>query len=122
MSVARAPASQNHSGGLGGGHYTAYGKNFSNGKWYDFNDSSVSPVSSPAQVVSSLGYVLFYRRRDSSLAAPSGLPSAGAEAADDDAEGSASASVAAPAPADAGSEDDDVAGYGRGAGGPGRAF
>ena len=32
-------AVSNHYGGLGGGHYTAYAKN--NGKWYDFNDSSV---------------------------------------------------------------------------------
>ena len=33
-------AVSNHSGGLGGGHYTAYAKNFDNHKWYMFNDSS----------------------------------------------------------------------------------
>lgn len=30
-------AVDNHYGGLGGGHYTAYAKNFYDGKWYDFN-------------------------------------------------------------------------------------
>lgn len=31
----------NHSGGTGGGHYTAYCKNPKTGKWYDFDDSFV---------------------------------------------------------------------------------
>lgn len=48
-------------GGMGGGHYTAYAKN--NGKWFDFNDSSVYPVTED-RVVSSSGYLLFYKRRD----------------------------------------------------------
>lgn len=30
-------AVDNHYGGLGGGHYTAYAKNFYDGKWYDYN-------------------------------------------------------------------------------------
>jgi ubiquitin carboxyl-terminal hydrolase 4/11/15 len=30
-------AVDNHYGGLGGGHYTAYAKNFYDGHWYDFN-------------------------------------------------------------------------------------
>lgn len=30
-------AVDNHYGGLGGGHYTAYAKNFDNGKWYEYN-------------------------------------------------------------------------------------
>jgi len=30
-------AVDNHYGGLGGGHYTAFGKNFFDGNWYDFN-------------------------------------------------------------------------------------
>ena len=34
-----------HSGGASGGHYYAYIKSFANGKWYDFNDSSVSEIS-----------------------------------------------------------------------------
>lgn len=31
----------NHSGGLGGGHYTADCKNLEDDKWYHFNDVSV---------------------------------------------------------------------------------
>lgn len=34
-----------HSGGAMGGHYYAYIKSFEDGKWYNFNDSSVSPIS-----------------------------------------------------------------------------
>ena len=30
-------AVDNHYGGLGGGHYTAYAKNFVDGQWYDYN-------------------------------------------------------------------------------------
>ncbi|KAL5624058.1 hypothetical protein BROUX41_004118 [Berkeleyomyces rouxiae] len=52
-----------HYGGLGGGHYTATAKNFVDGNWYNFNDSSVSRVRDPAGVSSSAAYLLFYRRR-----------------------------------------------------------
>ena len=51
-----------HYGGTGGGHYTAICKNY-DGRWYNYNDSSVS-LSSPGNVVSSSAYVLFYRRRN----------------------------------------------------------
>lgn len=50
-----------HYGSCGGGHYTAICKN--NGRWYDFNDSSVS-ASSESSVVNAAAYLLFYRRRD----------------------------------------------------------
>jgi hypothetical protein len=53
-----------HFGGVGGGHYTAYAKNFATNKWYNFDDSSVSEVNE-ANVVTAAGYVLFYRRKDS---------------------------------------------------------
>jgi len=53
-------AVSNHMGGLGGGHYTAYGKN--NESWYHFNDSSVSTTSSH-NVVSGAAYMLFYKRK-----------------------------------------------------------
>lgn len=43
------------------GHYTAFCKNGDD--WYDFNDSSVSSVSSDS-VVSSGAYVLYYKRKD----------------------------------------------------------
>ena len=52
-----------HFGGVGGGHYTAYAKNVTTGKWYNFDDSSVSEASE-ASLVTSAGYVLFYRRKD----------------------------------------------------------
>jgi len=33
------------------------------GRWYNYNDSSVSPVSDPPSAVTSAAYLLFYRRR-----------------------------------------------------------
>jgi ubiquitin carboxyl-terminal hydrolase 4/11/15 len=56
-------AVDDHWGGLGGGHYTAYAKNFVDGRWYNYNDSSASPVSDPQSAVTSAAYLLFYRRR-----------------------------------------------------------
>uniref|UniRef100_A0A8C7ZI17 Ubiquitin carboxyl-terminal hydrolase n=1 Tax=Oryzias sinensis TaxID=183150 RepID=A0A8C7ZI17_9TELE len=47
-------AVSNHYGGMGGGHYTAYAKNKDDGKWYNFDDSSVSPASEDQIVVSVL--------------------------------------------------------------------
>ena len=55
-------AVSDHSGGLGGGHYTAHAQNFVNKKWYYFNDSSVSECHS-ASVVQASAYVLFYKLR-----------------------------------------------------------
>jgi len=52
----------NHSGGVMGGHYTAYVKNAS-GKWYHFNDTSVSEVSLIESMISPKAYVLFYRKK-----------------------------------------------------------
>jgi ubiquitin carboxyl-terminal hydrolase 8 len=52
----------NHSGGLMGGHYTAYVKN-ANGKWYHFNDTSVSEVGIENSIISTKAYVLFYRKK-----------------------------------------------------------
>lgn len=43
---------------------TAYAKNKVNGKWYYFDDSSVS-VASEDQIVTKAAYVLFYERRNS---------------------------------------------------------
>uniref|UniRef100_A0A8C8FUR9 Ubiquitin carboxyl-terminal hydrolase n=1 Tax=Oncorhynchus tshawytscha TaxID=74940 RepID=A0A8C8FUR9_ONCTS len=45
-------AVSNHYGGMGGGHYTAYGKNKADGKWHYFDDSSVSAASEDQIVVS----------------------------------------------------------------------
>ena len=55
----------NHSGGVFGGHYTSYVKN-ANGKWYHFNDTSVSEVSPGVEsnmIVSPKAYTLFYRKK-----------------------------------------------------------
>ncbi|KAI0408676.1 hypothetical protein F4802DRAFT_548515 [Xylaria palmicola] len=59
-----------HYGGLGGGHYTAYAKNFIDGEWYSYNDSSVSKTTTE-RIVDSSAYMLFYRRRsDGPLGGP----------------------------------------------------
>lgn len=52
-----------HSGGLGGGHYTAVAKHPDNARWFSFNDSFTSETSA-AKAVTSRAYVLFYVRRD----------------------------------------------------------
>lgn len=52
----------NHSGGVMGGHYTSYVKN-ANGKWYHYNDTSVSEVGVNESIVSTKAYVLFYRKK-----------------------------------------------------------
>lgn len=54
-------AVSNHMGGLGGGHYTAYAKNFRDDEWYSFDDSSVSRASVD-RVATPYAYVLFYLR------------------------------------------------------------
>lgn len=76
-------AIDNHYGGLGGGHYTAYAKNFYDACWYEYNgkplfvdhrfnaqltsvDTSVTKLhnqKNPQKVVTSAAYLLFYRRR-----------------------------------------------------------
>ena len=52
----------NHSGGVSGGHYTSFVKN-ANGKWYHFNDISVSEVSLEQQIISTKAYCFFYRKK-----------------------------------------------------------
>lgn len=51
--------SQNHYGGLDGGHYTAYCKNAPKQRWYKFDDHEVSEIST-SSVKSSAAYILFY--------------------------------------------------------------
>jgi ubiquitin carboxyl-terminal hydrolase 2/21 len=51
----------NHSGSTMGGHYTAFVKN-ANGKWYHFNDTSVSEIGVPESIITPKAYVLFYRK------------------------------------------------------------
>mgnify|MGYP000125428299 CR=1 FL=1 len=52
----------NHYGSMHFGHYTAYAKN--NGKWYCYDDSTVTPISDPKNIVTEAAYVLFYERVD----------------------------------------------------------
>ena len=52
----------NHSGSVMGGHYTSFVKN-ANGKWYHYNDTSVSEVGINKQIISSKAYCFFYRKR-----------------------------------------------------------
>uniref|UniRef100_A0A8C9TXS9 Ubiquitin carboxyl-terminal hydrolase n=1 Tax=Scleropages formosus TaxID=113540 RepID=A0A8C9TXS9_SCLFO len=78
-------AVSNHYGGMGGGHYTAYCKNKIDGKWYYFDDSSVSSATED-QIVTKAAYVLFYQRRDEespTKPAPSASLSGAPEAGDD---------------------------------------
>jgi ubiquitin carboxyl-terminal hydrolase 4/11 len=57
-------AVSNHYGSLSFGHYTAYCKNPETGIWYDFNDSSVSRLTSDQDAISNSAYVLYYMRKD----------------------------------------------------------
>ena len=52
----------NHYGGLMGGHYSASIKN-TNGKWYEFNDPSVSLISDLNKLKGKSAYCFFYRKK-----------------------------------------------------------
>ena len=52
----------NHSGGVLGGHYTAFVKN-ANGKWYHFNDTNVTEVTDLQHLISPKAYCFFYRKK-----------------------------------------------------------
>ncbi|XP_006344353.1 ubiquitin carboxyl-terminal hydrolase 5 [Solanum tuberosum] len=51
----------NHYGGMGSGHYTAHIKLLDENRWYNFDDSHISPINEE-DVKSAAAYVLFYRR------------------------------------------------------------
>ena len=59
-----------HSGGAYGGHYYAYIKSFEDGKWYDFNDTTVTPLKEEEEIFNTFGgpgkggtaYLLMYRK------------------------------------------------------------
>eukprot|EP01103_Thecamoeba_quadrilineata_P015501 TRINITY_DN4926_c0_g1_i1.p1 TRINITY_DN4926_c0_g1~~TRINITY_DN4926_c0_g1_i1.p1 ORF type:complete len:741 (-),score=121.36 TRINITY_DN4926_c0_g1_i1:40-2112(-) len=54
----------NHYGGTGGGHYTCFGRNWENDKWYSFNDTICEEINDLESLVTSAAYVLFYERVD----------------------------------------------------------
>jgi ubiquitin C-terminal hydrolase len=56
----------NHSGSVMGGHYTSFVKN-ANGKWYHYNDTSVSEVALPQQIITPKAYCFFYRKRSTNI-------------------------------------------------------
>jgi len=56
----------NHSGSVMGGHYTSFVKN-ANGKWYHYNDTSVSEVALPQQIITPKAYCFFYRKRSANI-------------------------------------------------------
>lgn len=58
-------AVSDHSGSLGGGHYTGFVRAGYDGNWYSTNDSSVRPARA-SHVVSRYNYLLFYKRRTES--------------------------------------------------------
>ena len=61
-----------HTGGAFGGHYFAYIKSFEDGKWYNFNDSTVTALESEEDIFKTFGgkeygqsntaYMLMYRK------------------------------------------------------------
>mmetsp|Transcript_21063 Transcript_21063/g.51529 ORF Transcript_21063/g.51529 Transcript_21063/m.51529 type:complete len:708 (+) Transcript_21063:130-2253(+) len=51
-----------HSGGLSGGHYVTYAKSHITGRWFNFNDRSVTEVT-PETVSNQQAYVLMYVRK-----------------------------------------------------------
>ncbi|XP_073062094.1 ubiquitin carboxyl-terminal hydrolase 5-like isoform X3 [Primulina eburnea] len=54
----------NHYGSMGSGHYTAHIKLLDENKWYNFDDSHISPINEE-DVKSAAAYVLFYRKVNS---------------------------------------------------------
>ena len=57
-----------HHGTAGGGHYTAYCQNWSNHRWYEFDDQYVTEVSSET-VAKCEAYVLFYKKTSPEMTA-----------------------------------------------------
>ncbi|KAF7729447.1 CSN-associated deubiquitinating enzyme Ubp12 [Apophysomyces ossiformis] len=82
-------AVDNHFGGLGGGHYTAYALNNEDNTWYNFDDSHVSKTDAN-QVKTNAAYLLFFKRRSPVMKSVSDHDTTGHE--NDDAPSSSSSS------------------------------
>jgi ubiquitin C-terminal hydrolase len=59
----------NHTGTLSRGHYTAYCKNPADGRWYNFDDTTVQPITED-QLVTDKAYMLFYVRQSLMSSSP----------------------------------------------------
>lgn len=53
----------NHYGNLSFGHYISVVKNYSDGKWYKYDDSARIPIPEE-QLQKDFAYILFYVRKD----------------------------------------------------------
>jgi ubiquitin carboxyl-terminal hydrolase 8 len=52
----------NHSGGVLGGHYTAFIKN-ANRRWYHYNDTHVNEITKISDLITPKAYCFFYRKK-----------------------------------------------------------
>ena len=53
----------NHIGGVHGGHYTAFVRNYAN-EWIHYNDTNVGIITNPESIVTPMAYCLFYRKKN----------------------------------------------------------
>lgn len=53
----------NHTGGLNGGHYYTYARDEDTNIWYNYNDTTVTPIAKE-YVVTASAYILYYIRND----------------------------------------------------------
>ena len=51
-----------HLGGLGGGHYRAYAKDYARDSWYHFDDSYVTPAT-PNEAIVSLDLIIIIQKK-----------------------------------------------------------
>jgi ubiquitin C-terminal hydrolase len=52
----------NHSGSVGGGHYTSFVKD--NNEWYLCNDTQIIKINDTENMITPKAYCLFYRKRE----------------------------------------------------------
>lgn len=56
----------NHMGSVTGGHYTSFVKN-AHDTWIHYDDTNVSVVDNPQNIISNMAYCLFYRKKNNIL-------------------------------------------------------
>lgn len=56
----------NHIGGVTGGHYTSFVKNYDD-TWIHYNDTDVEIVQTPENIITPMAYCLFYRKKNNLL-------------------------------------------------------